>query len=62
MIGLKPCPFCGGKPFKRMTEHDGFIICHVTCRDCGADVRSTGHYPHYCETLWNRRAYEKQAD
>lgn len=67
MAELKPCPFCGGKAIKRTTtENVGFLsnnghrysyfrVYHVTCKLCGADVRSPEIAPEHCETKWNRR-------
>ena len=73
-VKLKPCPFCGNEAIKRVTTHNcGFVdnnghpfsdfkVYHVTCKFCGADVRSPETAPEYCEVLWNRRYQEPDTD
>lgn len=51
---LKPCPFCGGKPYALAAGQSSTGINMVRCDYCGA--RMLGHdIPKAIET-WNRRA------
>ena len=72
MTELKPCPFCGGKPYLE-THHRAFInakttkVAFVRCRDCEArsnrfELETFGRtsYSHEANLkaieAWNRRA------
>lgn len=69
MSELKVCPFCGGEAYKHKTHHEQmnglelekYNVFHVTCRDCGADIRSPENTPLFCEELWNRRTEPNEA-
>ena len=72
MAELKPCPFCGGKPYLE-TNHRAFInakttkVAYVRCRDCEArtqrfELKAFGRTSHSGAAnekaieAWNRRA------
>ena len=72
MAELKPCPFCGGKPYLE-TNHRAFIkaqttkVAYVRCRNCNARTErfaltDFGHTSFSEEAnkkaieAWNRRA------
>ena len=58
MAELKPCPFCGGKPFVQETAHSW---CNVICDKCGAMTKCVLNSADYSSKnlaieAWNRRA------
>lgn len=76
MAELKPCPFCGGKPYLE-TSHRAFIkakttkVAYVRCRDCEArtqrfELEAFGHTSRSeaankkAIEAWNRRAESEE--
>ena len=74
MAELKPCPFCGGKPYLE-TRHRAFIkakttrVAFVRCRECEArtqrfELTDFGHTSYSEEAnkkaieAWNRRVQD----
>ncbi|MGM9556592.1 MAG: Lar family restriction alleviation protein [Oscillospiraceae bacterium] len=61
MTELKPCPFCGGKPFiyidpSAVVDTQGRSWAyHVLCTQCCA-VSTTAATPVKAAEFWNRRA------
>lgn len=51
---LKPCPFCGGKPYDNYTDTFGYW--YITCINCHAQI----HARKRKEAIesWNRRETE----
>lgn len=57
-VELKPCPFCGGKPWSFQNDplnknDENFYVYGVMCH-CGASILKNGKAG--AEEAWNRRA------
>ena len=78
MNNLKPCPFCGGKPYLE-SNHRAFIkgqtsrVAFVRCRECNArtqrfELKDFGRTAHSGEAnqcaieAWNRRTDDAKDD
>ena len=56
---LKPCPFCGGKAYKKRNwDFDGNDIYGIHCENCNAQTEYRCSEQEAIEA-WNRRVYEK---
>lgn len=57
MAELKPCPFCGGKPFVsvRIPHFGERLALVVVCKDCNARSNQKAKEEDVIEA-WNRRA------
>jgi Lar family restriction alleviation protein len=54
--GLKPCPFCGGRPY--FTDSGHGPGCAIRCSQCSARVESDTGKDHAI-TQWESRAHER---
>lgn len=53
---LKPCPFCGGKAYRKINyDFDGKEIYNVCCENCNARTEY-GYSEQEAIEAWNRRA------
>lgn len=56
MSDLFPCPFCGGRPSKRMNQIDFIDWPYIACDECDAEIPAVegDFWNDVCER-WNRR-------
>ena len=65
---LKPCPFCGKQPERKIYGQAGYIVAKIECPKCGTcKTVSTGRGTTFFDVevamdkvkkVWNRRADE----
>jgi hypothetical protein len=62
MAELKPCPFCGGRPYFKtevFPNRKGKEGCYIiVCENCFATIAY--HEPETLKWMWNRRADNEQ--
>ena len=58
LVDLKPCPFCGSKPFVWRTNHRTYIECPNPTADSHR-VTMSGKTDKEAIEAWNRRAGEE---
>lgn len=59
---LKPCPFCGGKPFMVDAEIDGRTHYIFKCAACHSTSGAMQMSRTKAAEAWNRRDGERHAD
>ena len=52
---IKPCPFCGGKPYHQRGAGEVRSPDAVKCLDCFAEIDTDDYAPFGAVKLWNRR-------
>lgn len=58
MAELKPCPFCGGKPYHYFFNDGFFNYARVECKKCGVMLTQVRRIGTEAIEAWNRRYAE----